>query len=798
MRTFFLILGRLILLLPLLLISPVIVLISILALALCDLLSAVRPKPSLSSDQAPATQAASVVIPNWNGRGLLEKYLPSVVEALKHHPDNEIVVVDNGSSDGSASFVRQHFPQAKLVALDTNLGFGGGSNAGFRAAKNDVVVLLNSDMRVAPDFLAPLLAPFADPKVFAVSCQIFFSDPAKLREETGLTQAWWENGGLRVRHRLDDAVTEPYPCFYGGGGSCAFDRRKFLELGGFDHLFAPFYLEDTDLGFVAWKRGWKVLYQPASVVFHEHRGTIAKRFSQTTIDLVLKKNFILFCWKNIHQWPRLWSHFFNVFAGAALSMIFGDSPERANFSSLWRAFLQLPGAQRSRQRARSLALVSDTEAFLRPLGGYYRDRFAQLPLRPDSLGVLFISPYPIAPPIHGGAVFMSQTVHHLARQTDLHLIILLDHEWERAPHEHLELDSGSVEYIVRMEGKQKALGSIFPHAVTEFANRDLEWLIHRQIYTRRIDAVQLEYTALAQYAMDFRQLACILFEHDVYFQSIGRQLPMMSGALTKVKAAFEYLRAIRYELGMLSKFDRIQVCSPANGDYLASFQPAIASRIDTDLRAGIDTRRYQFQPDDREPFTMLFLGSFRHTPNRVALNWFVSNVLPAVLAQRPEARLVVVGSDPPPKHSLPDLGNSIELRGFVEEVREPLARYALFVCPILSGSGMRVKLLEAFAAGIPVVSTRIGAEGLAATDGEFAALADDPTDFARHILNLFNDPDQARELAIRARRHVVETKDMAVMTDRLTENYRATILGKRLALVSRPDGPGKDAARRPT
>ena len=334
-----------------------------------------------------------------------------------------------------------------------------------------------------------------------------------------------------------------------------------------------------------------------------------------------------------------------------------------------------------------------------------------------------------------------------------------------------------------MEGKQKALGSIFPHAVTEFANRDLEWLIHRQIYTRRIDAVQLEYTALAQYAMDFRQLACILFEHDVYFQSIGRQLPMMSGALTKVKAAFEYLRAIRYELGMLSKFDRVQVCSPANGEYLASFQPAIASRIDPDLRAGIDTRRYQFQPDGREPFTMLFLGSFRHTPNRVALNWFVSNVLPEVLAQRPEARLVVVGSDPPPKHSLPDLGNSIELRGFVEEVREPLARYALFVCPILSGSGMRVKLLEAFAAGIPVVSTRIGAEGLAASDGEFAALADDPTDFARHILNLFNDPDQARELAIRARQHVVETKDMAVMTDRLTENYRATVLGKRLALV---------------
>ena len=64
-----------------------------------------------------------------------------------------------------------------------------------------------------------------------------------------------------------------------GGGSSAFDRRKFLELGGFDHLYRPFYYEDTDLGFMAWKRGWKVLYEPGSIVFHEHRGTIGKKFS---------------------------------------------------------------------------------------------------------------------------------------------------------------------------------------------------------------------------------------------------------------------------------------------------------------------------------------------------------------------------------------------------------------------------------------------------------------------------------------------------------------------------------------
>jgi glycosyltransferase involved in cell wall biosynthesis len=154
-------------------------------------------------------------------------------------------------------------------------------------------------------------------------------------------------------------------------------------------------------------------------------------------------------------------------------------------------------------------------------------------------------------------------------------------------------------------------------------------------------------------------------------------------------------------------------------------------------------------------------------------------VLPKVLEREPRARLVVVGSDPPPRHSLPDLGGAIELRGFVEDVHEPLSRYALFVCPILAGSGMRVKLLEAFASGIPVVSTRLGAEGLAETDGEYCALADSPEAFAAQILELFTNQARAREMATRARDYVVQTKDMAVLTDHLVESYRAILRKKR-------------------
>jgi glycosyltransferase involved in cell wall biosynthesis len=181
---------------------------------------------------------------------------------------------------------------------------------------------------------------------------------------------------------------------------------------------------------------------------------------------------------------------------------------------------------------------------------------------------------------------------------------------------------------------------------------------------------------------------------------------------------------------------------------------------------------------------MLFLGSFRHIPNQAALNWFTRQVLPLVLAKRPQARLIIIGSDAPPRHSLPDIPN-IEMLGFVHDVRDALARYSVFVCPILSGSGVRVKLLEAFAAGIPVVSTRLGAEGLASSDCTTCALADDPSTFAGQVIRVLEDPEAARCMALRARQEVVEHWDMATITARLAESYRSAVVAKRSRATSR-------------
>ena len=116
----------------------------------------------------------------------------------------------------------------------------------------------------------------------------------------------------------------------------------------------------------------------------------------------------------------------------------------------------------------------------------------------------------------------------------------------------------------------------------------------------------------------------------------------------------------------------------------------------------------------------------------------------------------------------------------------------MFVCPILSGSGVRVKLLEAFAAGIPVVSTRVGAEGLESESGRFCLLADDPEEFSRHVVALFEDPERAAEMAARARREVVENWDMAAITRKLEVSYRDVLRAKQAFTI----GAAAASARR--
>lgn len=246
--------------------------------------------------------AASIVVVSWNGLHFLQRLMPTLLAAVREHgSDHEVIVVDNGSSDGTAAWLESEHPQVQVVALPENRFFVGGTMAGAARATRDVLVFLNNDMELRPGFLAPLLDGLRDPRVFAVTAEVLM-DPAKRREETGLTRGAIGAGGLKLAHVLparDEREPGYAPVFWAGGGSSAFDRRLFFALGGFDRLYEPFYLEDTGLSWQAWKRGFLVLFTARSQVLHAHRGTSRKAFGDAYVDAMIRRNQHLFMWSSV-------------------------------------------------------------------------------------------------------------------------------------------------------------------------------------------------------------------------------------------------------------------------------------------------------------------------------------------------------------------------------------------------------------------------------------------------------------------------------------------------------------------
>jgi beta-1,4-mannosyl-glycoprotein beta-1,4-N-acetylglucosaminyltransferase len=255
----------------------------------------------------------SIVIVTWEGKDLLAESLPPLLSAVRSQGgDHEILVVDNGSTDGTEEYLREHFPEVRVVRSEKNLYFGGGNNLGVRNANNDIVVLLNNDMIVHEDFLQPLLSGFHSRDTFAVASQVFLADPSKRREETGKTRIAFRGGDLDWRHETivpSDENQKYIPVLWGHGGAVALDREKFLWLQGFDPLFDPFYVEDADLSYSAWKVGWQCVLATESKVVHKHRSSTS-RFGHQFIGQIVRRNQLLFLWKNFGDVGKLFVHFF--------------------------------------------------------------------------------------------------------------------------------------------------------------------------------------------------------------------------------------------------------------------------------------------------------------------------------------------------------------------------------------------------------------------------------------------------------------------------------------------------------
>lgn len=238
----------------------------------------------------------SVIVVNWNGKHFLEVCLSALRQQTFR--DFEIILVDNGSNDGSVEYVQTHFPEVNLVALGENTGFTGANIAGYAQAKGELTVLLNNDTEAHPLWLEEIhKAALMHPEAGSFACKMLYFDERGRIENCGFDLGIAGTVVDLGRDELDGAEWNTSRKIFGGcGGAVAYRLRMLKDIGFLDPSFFIFF-EDVDLSFRAQLRGYECIFVPQAIVYHRYRATTKKGpsvfCSQRNIELVYLKNMPL-------------------------------------------------------------------------------------------------------------------------------------------------------------------------------------------------------------------------------------------------------------------------------------------------------------------------------------------------------------------------------------------------------------------------------------------------------------------------------------------------------------------------
>lgn len=302
------------------------------------------------------TPLCSVVVVNWNGRELLGPCLEGLRQQRRQ--DFEVLLVDNASSDGSAAWVRTHFPEVRVIENARNLGFAGGANAGFAAAEGDCLVVLNNDTRPEPQFLEALVeAAREDARVGMVAGVLVFAHRPAYIASAGIRMQW---DGVAIDHLAGQPRSllpdTPVEIFGPSGGAALYRRAMIQEIGPFrEDLFA--YLEDAELAWRARLAGWRCLLAPDAVVHHVYSATSGLDSPFKSFQLARNRLLLLFLALPAGLWLRFAPFIvaYDLFA-CLYGLLSGDVQVVRGRLAALRAFPGLWAERRAVQARRRVAL----------------------------------------------------------------------------------------------------------------------------------------------------------------------------------------------------------------------------------------------------------------------------------------------------------------------------------------------------------------------------------------------------------------------------------------------------------
>ncbi len=392
--------------------------------------------------------------------------------------------------------------------------------------------------------------------------------------------------------------------------------------------------------------------------------------------------------------------------------------------------------------------------------------------------ILFLTPYSPLPANFGGAIRIYNILKHLANH---HNVTVAGYGSKR---EQLELENefpslrGKIHFCPSPYTKWnhtitflRSLISSNSHWYHKTMNKEMDTMLQELVRTQHFDIIQSEFPVMANFNLETDAIK-ILDAHNVEYDNFRRMAEADSNVFKKLYFKLESQKFYREEVSVARKQDAILTVSERDAKLFEKDVPDVNKCL---VPNGIDMNKMQRVDTLVEPFSLVFVGMMKYFPNDEAMRYFLDEVFPLIQKQIPQVKIYIVGGSPAPwlqKRA----GRQVEVTGYVEDVRPYISKASAYVVPLNMGGGTRLKILEAMAMEIPLVTTTIGCEGIPLKHQETALIADTPETFAQATIKLLLEEGLRSTLTTNAYELVTSKFSWEQIHVQLEETY-TTLLG---------------------